>query len=452
MKKVLVVCNHFAPENILGAIRPTKLAKYLQREGYDIFVLAEKVDYDVIDPTLERDARNLKVQYVKSPWYFSLLYKLYRKFETKINSRKSNFDPTTGVRSTGEHSLFKHVLGLFRLIANIGYVVDKFKQRMLARKAVKAFSHEYYDVVFTSYPNYFSLMFGLAYKKKFKDTKWIVDLRDPLWGESFTATTKAKVLTRRDKIFAHIVYDKCDYIVSVTNHMSDNIPDQYDAKKMTITSGFDKEDKQHIDEKKMEKLAFYFTGGLLGGKRDYSVLFQAIRELSEEGLLNLQNIDIIYTGHKHDYEMFMSQIKPYGLEMLVYYPHKRIPRQEALTLQSGSSILVMGDFDIQENPAGTRPGKTYEYMLAGKPVIAIICGSIKKSELSQVIKLCGMGFAYEDSNKLHDYPALKEYVLDQYKSVIKNGNVIYTPNQDELDRYDYKNLIKALGSIIADYN
>ena len=61
MKKVLIVCNHFAPENILGAVRPTKLAKYLNIEGYGITVIAEKVEYDVIDSTLERDAKNLSI-------------------------------------------------------------------------------------------------------------------------------------------------------------------------------------------------------------------------------------------------------------------------------------------------------------------------------------------------------------------------------------------------------
>ena len=41
-KRILIVCNYFAPENVIASVRITKLAKYLRYNGYDVEVMAEK--------------------------------------------------------------------------------------------------------------------------------------------------------------------------------------------------------------------------------------------------------------------------------------------------------------------------------------------------------------------------------------------------------------------------
>ena len=35
-RRALIISYYFAPQNTIGAIRPTKLAKYLTRLGYDV--------------------------------------------------------------------------------------------------------------------------------------------------------------------------------------------------------------------------------------------------------------------------------------------------------------------------------------------------------------------------------------------------------------------------------
>lgn len=44
MKRVLIVSSSFWPDNRMGAVRPTKLAKYLERMGYTVTVITTTPD------------------------------------------------------------------------------------------------------------------------------------------------------------------------------------------------------------------------------------------------------------------------------------------------------------------------------------------------------------------------------------------------------------------------
>ena len=54
-KRILIISYFFAPQNAMGAVRPTKLAKYLSRMGHEVTVLCGPGMNDRRDPTLARD-------------------------------------------------------------------------------------------------------------------------------------------------------------------------------------------------------------------------------------------------------------------------------------------------------------------------------------------------------------------------------------------------------------
>lgn len=58
-KRILIISYFFAPQNAMGAVRPTKLAKYLSRMGHEVTVLCGPGMNDRRDPTLARDLRPL---------------------------------------------------------------------------------------------------------------------------------------------------------------------------------------------------------------------------------------------------------------------------------------------------------------------------------------------------------------------------------------------------------
>ena len=58
--KILIVSYYFAPQNLIGAVRPTKLAKYLARMGHEVTVICGAGRDGRIDPTLQRDLAELQ--------------------------------------------------------------------------------------------------------------------------------------------------------------------------------------------------------------------------------------------------------------------------------------------------------------------------------------------------------------------------------------------------------
>jgi len=52
--KILILASCFAPKNVIGAVRISKIAKYLVREGHKVTVISPVLEsYDGIDETLE---------------------------------------------------------------------------------------------------------------------------------------------------------------------------------------------------------------------------------------------------------------------------------------------------------------------------------------------------------------------------------------------------------------
>lgn len=39
MKKILIACSIFAPDNEIASVKTTKIAKYLLKSGYDVEVI-----------------------------------------------------------------------------------------------------------------------------------------------------------------------------------------------------------------------------------------------------------------------------------------------------------------------------------------------------------------------------------------------------------------------------
>ena len=58
-RRVQVISYYFAPQNAIGAVRPTKLVKYLARQGVEVTVLCGAPMTATRDPLLARDAAGL---------------------------------------------------------------------------------------------------------------------------------------------------------------------------------------------------------------------------------------------------------------------------------------------------------------------------------------------------------------------------------------------------------
>lgn len=93
MKKILIACNVFAPDNEIAAVKTTKIAKYLLKSGYDVEVITEKNTYSAFDDHLLKGIEKIKPLYVHPTKSYFILKKLYDKII--LPHKKKRFDDTT---------------------------------------------------------------------------------------------------------------------------------------------------------------------------------------------------------------------------------------------------------------------------------------------------------------------------------------------------------------------
>lgn len=425
MKKILIACDYFYPSNVMGAVRPSKIAKKLKADGYVVDVFTRHP----VDNDSEKYCNNLYSFEKRAPQNVS---------ESHIKSGGSNF-----IKSF----LLKKIPVLYRLLYRIKIFFDVSRKDGSMLRAFKRFVHnndKEYDVIFTTFGPLGSLLCGLYYKKKNPNVKWICDFRDP-------AVVSQVGLLR--KILLYIKEQQAcrmaDEIVTVSNGYLERIcGDKYKDKCHMIPNGYDTDDMIYsvAAKENTKTLQLVYVGYLYGQMRDISPIFKALKELSEDGLIDLNNVSFNYAGT--DYMNLIKQSEPFGMSGIVIN-HGVLSREDCLKLQFMSDLLVLSTWNTKKE-YGVFPGKLLEYMLIGKPIVTTVSGDMPNSEVSQVINEGDLGVVYEEINGDKDFGVLKSYLLSQYNHKVSGTDVDFSPNPEVLKRYEYSSVIAKIKSLIEE--
>lgn len=447
MKNILIICNYFAPDNEVAAIRITKFAKYLKENGYEITVITESKQNLKQDEILKADAEGIKIIYASnSPWLLHMI-RFYKKIIKKPkNKRYENMDDRYCLNEQSGNVEFYPFETAHPVIGSVDYIVELARQYNLFLSVKKALKlQKQVDCCFSSYGGYFSIFAGIYFKKNNPGTKWIFDIRDAVCQKKFTP----KYVWRYAAGFEKKACCLADMVTTVTRGLCSGFQEKYGEKVYCITNGFDRSDRRGIIPHKNtgDKLVFAYTGAMYGGLRDMSAFFSCLRDLQSQGNINLEKISIDFAGKQSAYEIFESQARKYDLQSCCVN-RGSLTRKGSLSLQMESDILLVCAWDFKADYAGILTGKALEYMTAGKPVIAVINGDAKHNELAAVIRGCCLGMVYEQSNHAGDYKLLKEYIYDRYTEFEQNGRLSFEPDGNEIGKYDYKILTDKLVELI----
>lgn len=444
-KRILLVCNYFAPENTIAAVRTTKLVKYFKKEGFQVEVLTEKKDNVVVDETLVEDAEGIPVFYVSNSKSCKMLCEIYQRcikyHKDKRMQRMDNrerFNPKTGKVE------FYPFETAYPIIGSMDYLFVQFRQRNLAKNAAKIVNrNEEYDLILTSYGESFSYFVGKKYKKKHEKTKWIFDIRDAVYRYKFTPDYVKWLPLSYEKY----IWKYADAIVGVSKGICKRVPEKFRSKVFYIPNGYDITQEELSPERISSKMCFTYTGSMYGGLQNVSAFFAALRELIDNKMIDQDRVEVHYAGNPSAYEIFKGQAEKSDLESVCVFQGK-LSRKEAMELQRKSDVLLMASYDYKMNCGGIITGKLLEYMSANKPVISIVTGDIENSEVLQIIEKTNIGFCYEEANREADFAKLKNYILEQYICYKENGQTLYAPIAEEKQKFKYSDLAKKYVKLI----
>ncbi|AUS95173.1 glycosyltransferase WbuB [Clostridium thermosuccinogenes] len=172
-----------------------------------------------------------------------------------------------------------------------------------------------------------------------------------------------------------------EHRLSLKRHQVEVIPNWYEDKGIIDTS---KSYKNELfkDLALGENLVVSYFGNM-GICQDLDTILDAIRELK-----NINDIRFIFAGHGNKMEAFKSIVKEENLQNVTIYDFLHGQDfQDALNISD--CFLV----SLAEGLTGLAvPSKTYSYMMAGKPVIAIMG---RNSDISKDLLENDAGFALE---------------------------------------------------------
>ena len=175
-KRILIISYFFAPQNAMGAVRPTKLAKYLSRMGHEVTVLCGPGMNDRRDPTLARDLTALREVHVIREWN-PLRDRRARPATASAATRQAEAQPPAAASRAGAlHAVKDAVYRWLRWQAD----------RSFRRRAVAALDGltGTYDVVFSTYAPWSVHEIAREAKRRGLARRWIADFRDEV-GTAF---------------------------------------------------------------------------------------------------------------------------------------------------------------------------------------------------------------------------------------------------------------------------
>jgi len=428
MKKILIITYYWPPAGGPGVQRWLKFTKYLPEFGYETFVyIPENPSYPILDETLSKDI-NPKVKIIKNKIWEP--YQLAEKLNPKNKAYKG------GHFEKKENQSFMSRLSIF--IRGNFFIPDarKFWVNPSVNYLKEFLKKENIDIIVTSGPPHSLHLIGLKLKKQLPTIKWLADFRDPWtqisYHKELKLTSKA---AKKHEDLEREVMQKADVILA-TSYADGEKFKKIGAKRVeVITNGFEQV-KQNV-EKEQSHFNITYSGGL-EMLRNPIALWKALAQILKENKSFREDLKLNFYGSLAD-DVKLTIVENGLNKNLVV--HGYVSHQESLDAINEADILVLTNFD-DEASKGIIPGKLFEYMATGNPILAI---GPADADVEKILSKTRAGdyFSHQDITQV------KLFILSIYKQWLANPNQKFETNEIELQKFNRKNLTKKLVDIIG---
>ena len=197
----------------------------------------------------------------------------------------------------------------------------------------------------------------------------VLDYRDP-WTANPLASEQPALRLRIESGLERRIMRAASVIIANTAEtetlLRAMVPEIPSDRFVTLTNGFDRDAFASIprDSNRPDDCAVLLHSGHVYKHRSPRGLFKAVGEMRDAGEVHGGNLRIVFVGSS-DIDL-ASLVNEYGLESFVtirsHVPH----RESLLSLVNADTLLL-----IQTGTQLQIPAKLYEYMAAGRPVLAL---------------------------------------------------------------------------------
>lgn len=292
---------------------------------------------------------------------------------------------------------------------------------------------------------------------------WVADLRDP-WAldemQVYPTLLHRKLeMARMQRLLSSasaIVMNTPD----ATAALKETFPQLRNKNLLTITNGYDSEDfaedlaprtdakfrivhagylQTALGQRVREVRLYHLLRGAVAGvdilTRSHVMLIEALKRWCNEHPQLRAHLEVVFVGEETPESLMV--VKNAGLSDVVRFAGY-LPHRESLQLVRGADLLFLPMHNL---PPGQRclivPGKTYEYMASGRPILA----AVPDGDARDFLNRCGTALVCRPD----DVAGMMQYLEQAYRAW-RSGQAIGSLRQDFVDQFERHRLTSHLAS------
>lgn len=455
-RRVLIVAVEFPPVKGIGRLRPLKFCQHLQALGWETAVLTlTEGDMQPVDrATLDEIPDGTRVFRVPLPRPRERLVLAVK----RLLGRGRPVDAEATGAMPGNESVpgpVTHAASASGLISSLKRGVawmDRFIHRHVqipddlvlwwppaVRQGVRIVDEFRPDVILATAPHFTSLIVG-AHLSRRTGVPWVADYRDLWTGDVLRAWVPAW-RQRLELALERRVVSTAGAVVTVsgpkTEVMRGRLPRLPDEALVTITNGYDPEEFEGVEPEGQTPgvLRIVYAGRLFKNRRGYELLEAAGGLLRERPDLAGRFRFEYYGGRAPEIVARMDElVTRHGLEPVFrFFPD--VPYRRSKALQKGADVLLL-IVDGGETTSGVIPGKLFEYIAAGRPILCVA----EEGATPEIIRRGRLGWV-ERPGDVAGIQARLARILDAEDGV-------FDPDQDYVRGFERRHLVTRLARVL----
>ena len=444
-KKVLLISYHYPPSVEVGGLRSANFSRHLPHFGWVPYVLTLRDEcLDRADPEKLKYVGSVKIFKAGRMPTLSQVYvgikrigqRLFRKSRKSVTRSDNGTGPgrsSSRIAETRSQKLRRYILSFLSL-------PDEQRNWVLPAviQGIRIIKREKIDCIFTSSPPYSVNLVGWLLKL-LTGVRWIADFRDPwMTGGSKKLYMTCAASLGIERWLEWRMVQNADLIVANTEMLCEafrkaygsQLPDRF----VCITNGFDGELFSSLGPLEKEQVfTIIYTGTLYFGRTPEPV-FQAVRELIQEGRIDAQAIRIRLVGQCQviDGRPTGEIVHGYQLDGIVEVLEP-VSYNRAIEMVRQSQLALL----LAPNQPYQIPAKAYDYMGSGTKILALA----EDGATCDLVRSTGVGAAFRPS----DTAGIKEFLLRSMKYDCLSSQ---SKNKGPVSEYEIHSLTRRLAQYL----
>lgn len=370
--RILVITTTFPPDGAVGGLRTVRLVRHLAEAGFmqDVLTLAP-ASYRpgaVIDAArASAIPAGVRVLHATALRPFAKLSAAIRRAvpARPVRSETSASTAQSAGVSAGRLATLRRAVGACLTLpdAEASWILPAVACGIRRVRSARP------DVIYSSGPP-FSAHVVAAVLAKILRRPWVADFRDP-WARAPWREDRFAFEKRAWAVLERLIVERAAGVVFVTQANRDDFAAAYGpslaARFHVVPNGCDLSDFRDLVPRPPAGRFVLLHAGSLYGARDPSALFRAVARGVATGVIDRRTFRVRLIGRVGLPALQLPQLlRELALEEVVeMVPH--MPRGQVLQEMVDASALLV----VQPITKLSVPGKLYEYLAAGRPILAL---------------------------------------------------------------------------------